>query len=137
MSEKTIDKGTVVRHCKFSTLNDQGKPSSDSFELRPKDDGKLSVRFLDYFDNPSEKERVSAAKKQHKESCNYNYSSGVLAVLDITESQDYVFNKISKRISYIKMGLPHCGIVYPNYSDMAVAELLSQCVKNIYPVKEV
>jgi hypothetical protein len=132
-----IDNGTIVRYCKPSTLDEQRRPSASSFALRTHiNEKELSIHLLDYFNNPSEKEKIKAVKEWQK---NFNFNTNALfATLDIKESQDYVFNKISKKISYVEMSLPHCGILFPkNYNELVISELLSQCVKNTYPVKEV
>lgn len=131
-----IDNGTIVRYCKPSTLDEQRKPSASSFALRTHiNEKELSIHILDYFNNPSEKEKVKAVKEWQK---NFNFNTNALfATLDIKESQNYVFNKILEKISYIEMGLPHCGIFHQSYSDLGISELLSQCVKNTYPVNDV
>ena len=88
-----IDNGTIVRYCKPSTLDEQRKPCGSSFALRTHiNEKELSIHLLDYFNNPSEKEKVKAVKEWQK---NFNFNTNALfATLDIKESQDYIFNKI-------------------------------------------
>jgi hypothetical protein len=131
-----ITKGTVVRYCKPSTLDEKGCPSASSFQLRvPRKERELSVHLLHHFNHPSEKEKVKAVKEWQK---NFTFNTNALfATLDIKESQNYIFNRISEKISYIEMGLPHCGIFHQNYSDLGISEFLSQCVKNTYLLNDV
>lgn len=131
-----IETGTVVRYCKPSTLDEQGKPTGSSFQLRRKSaEEYLSVHLLDYFDKPSEIENASAVKvAMQKKGFSFN-ENGVFSTLDIKQSRDYINQLISKKISYKSRDLPHCGIFH-EYDDLVISELLSQCVLNNYSINQ-
>ena len=132
-----IEKGTVVRYCKPSTLDEQGKPMGSSFQLRIRTPTEkyLSVHLLDYFDKPSEIEKASAVKvAMQKQRFNFK-ENGVFSTLDIKQSQDYINQLISEIISYKSLNLPHCGIFH-EHDDLVISELLSQCVLNNYPINQ-
>ena len=126
--------GTVVRYCKPSTLDEQGKPTGSSFQLRIPSEKYLSVYLLDYFNSSSEKEKIAEVKNEmQRKKFNFN-KRGVFSTLDIKQSSDYIFELISEKIMYKELNLPHCGIFY-EYDDLVVSELLSQCVINNYPIQ--
>lgn len=132
-----IQCGTVARHCKPSTL-DAGQPKPSCFTLRKdKDERELSVYLLDYFKNPTEIANVIAVKQlMEKQEFKFGLTS-TFATLDIEESKRYVFAEIAQKIIYQQTGTPpHCSLFHQYHDDLLIAKLLSKCVKNCYPVKQ-
>lgn len=132
-----IETGTVVRYCKPSTLNEYGKPTSSSFQLRVPDEKYLSVYLLDYFTALlAEEEKVLAVKNEMQEKQFKLKKNGMFSTLNIEQSKHHIFDLISEKISYKTLNLPHCGVFHQS-DDLLISELLSQCVQNNYPVKEI
>jgi beta-N-acetylglucosaminidase len=128
-----LNKGTVARYCKPSTLNEQCNPNASCFQKREKE-SYLSVYLFEHFKKSTEQEGIAEVKKEMEKGNFKLKSSGKFAVLDIEQSKNYIFTQISELISYKALNLPHCGIFY-EYDDLVIAELLSQCTKKHYPVK--
>ncbi len=128
-----IDKGTVTRYCKPSTLDDNGMPTSSSYQLREKEKC-LSVYLLNFFDDPTEEERVEKVKIEMKKRGFKSKKTGLLSTLDIEDSKNYVESVISEQIIYKEcreQDLPHCGIFH-DPDDLLISELLSHRTKNCY-----
>ncbi len=127
-----IQTGDVTRYCKPSTL-ENGIPKSSAFERRS-DENYLSVYWLDFFGKITELENIIEVKaymEQKDFTCKPN---GSFAILNIQQSKEYIFEEISSDISYREENLPHCGIFHED-DDLLIAKLLTECVQNNYPVK--
>lgn len=132
MSEEILQ-GTVVRYCKPMTI-DSKIPTFYCFQLR-EGESYLSVYLLDYFEEPSEQEKVVAVK-QFMESKKFQCKpTGVFAALDIEKSKQKIFESIAQSISYHAEGLPHCGISH-EWEDLVIAQFLAECITHCYPVKK-
>ena len=126
-----IQTGTVARYCKPSTLDEQGKPTSSSFQLRLPKEKYLSVFLLDFFSDPTEIEKIEQVKIEMQRKGFGLKKTGLFSTLDIEESKKYISNLISQQISYKELNLPHCGIYHEN-DDLVISVLLSCCIKNCY-----
>jgi len=136
MSE--ISTGNVARYCKPMTLDENKKPTSAAFQKRVQHDEKyLSVYLLEFFQKHTEQENVSETKKYMEEERDFTFkANGSFAVINIEFSKKYIFDIISQQIYYREENLPHCGIFH-DAVDLVIAELLAQCVKNTYLVKDI
>ena len=131
-----INEGTVARYCKPSTLNEQGLPTGSSFQLRLPNEKYLSVHLLDYFNVASEQEKIIEVKNEMERKGFSFKKNGTFSTLNIEHSKKHILDLVSEKISYQELNLPHCGIFH-EADDLLISELLSQCVKNTYPIKEV
>jgi len=135
---KEIQAGTVSRYCKPYFLDENGNPTARCFELRKNRNEKyLSVCLLEFFDKPTEKEKLVDVKNfMEKNGFSFKSKAAGFALLDIEKSKEYIFQKISEKISYREVNsLPHCGIFHESYGDLPIAERLAQCVKIFYSMK--
>lgn len=131
---KELSSGTAVRYCKPSTLDEQQVPTDSSFRLRKKMNEKyLSVYLLDFLKKTEEKEGLLDIKSFMGKNFKLK-PSGAFALLDIKYSKEYILQLINEKISYKELNLPHCG-VFHEYDDLVISELLSQCVKTSYIIK--
>jgi len=135
MAEEILH-GTVVRYCKPCTIGSK-VPTYFCFKLR-EGETYLSVYLLDYFEKSSEQEKVMAVKQFMENKKFQCKPSGVFATLDVYESKQKILEFIeqAQAISYHAEGLPHCGISHEYYDDLVIAQFLSECVVQCYPVKE-
>ena len=132
MAEEILQ-GTVVRYCKPMTINSQ-IPTFYCFQLR-EGESSLSVYLLDYFEKPSEQEKVVAVKQLMESKKFQCKPSGVFATLDIEKSKQKIFESIAQSIWYHAEGLPHCGISH-EYEDLVIAQFLAESVNHCYPAKQ-
>lgn len=133
---KIISKGNVARYCKPSSLDEEGNPSSSSFQRRPNsNEGYLSVYLLEFFKSRTEKENVGKAKRRMAKRLNLS-KNGLCAILNIEQSSEYIMNEIKQLIRYKPRGLPHCGIFH-DYDDLVISELLAECVQNQYRIEDI
>ncbi|NOQ93442.1 MAG: hypothetical protein GQ547_02270 [Methylophaga sp.] len=131
-----INVGTIARYCKPSTLDEQGKSTGSSFQLRLPNEKYLSVHLLDYFNQALERNNVSEVKNEMQRKGFSFKKTGVFVTLDIEKSKHYVAELISETISYKELGLPHCGLFHNN-DDLLISELLAQCVNGHYSVTQI
>lgn len=130
-----IQNGTVARHCKPSTLVDY-KPKPACFALRVQEQ-ELSIYLLDYFQESTERERVSQVKLlMERQGFKFGVTS-TFATLDVVQSKQYIFAEIAQHIIYRQTGKPpHCSIFHQYVNDLVIAKLLAKCVMQCYPVKQ-
>ncbi len=127
-----LDKGTVARYCKPSTIDEKGQPTSSSYQLRKPNEEYLSVYLLDYFSSPEESDAIKNVAHVMTNKGFKLKKTGLFSTLDIVGSKLYIEQMISQCISYRSLNLPHCGIFH-DYDDLVISELLSHCTKNCYP----
>jgi hypothetical protein len=84
-----LQTGTVARYCKPSALDEQRNPNALCFELR-KREKYLSVYLLDYFNKPTEPEKVAEVKLEMERKGFNLQRSGKFAVLDIEDSKNRI-----------------------------------------------
>ncbi len=131
-----IIEGNVARYCKPSSLDEDGCPTSSAFQRRPnRNEGYLSVYLLEFFKNDNEKENVAEVRKEMKQHFNLK-KNGLYAILNIEQSEEHIMKEVEKLICYKEMNLPHCGIFH-DYDDLVISELLAECVKSKYKVRDV
>lgn len=129
-----IETGNVARYCKPSCL-ENGTVQSSAFEKREGKDKYLSVYLLEFFQKETEIKNVIEVINYMTKKGFICKPNGSFAVLNIEQSQEYIFEEISLEIYYQEEKLPHCGIFY-DADDLLIAELLAECVQSNYLVKE-
>jgi hypothetical protein len=138
---KELISGTVARYCSKSRvviLDERHQPDPSCFNLRQfRNERYLSVYLLEYFDKLTEEENLNAVKHAI-EAGGFQCKTGIFALLDVADSK-HKFEQKKLKISYQSLNLPHCGLFHEynyEYHEMYITELLVQCVKTCYSIKQ-
>ena len=125
------DADHVARCCSLRSLDKDGRPGPGAFELKNKDDGCLSVTWLEHFGKQSVADNIPPAREELCE--NYTIrNGGKLAVLNVGAAKRAIRLThgidISVRKNPRDRYLSHACIEgYPT-NDVAVATTLSDMV---------
>ncbi len=134
--------GTVARYCsptKAVILDDRHQPLPSCFNLRP-NERSLSVYLLKDSNQSTEIENLRAVRSEMEKRNFKCKDTAMFSLLEVIDSQQK-FEQHGRKISFgfRQDDLPHCSILH-EYSreehELYITELLVQCVKKSYPVKQ-
>ena len=127
----------IARYCKYTTLSEDGKPSSSAFRLRKNKDQYLSVKWLEYLKQPN---RISEINEVRRRFAGGNFKLGStarIAVLNVgavcthVETQSHFKIRVLHEPSSVDPS--HSGIHDTIQDELMISELIAEKVLETYP----
>jgi len=127
----------IARYCKYTTLSEDGKPSSSAFRLRKNKDQYLSVKWLEYLKQPN---RISEINEVRRLFAGGNFKLGStarIAVLNVgavcthVETQSHFKIRVLHEPSAVDPS--HSGIHDTIQDELMISELIAEKVLETYP----
>jgi hypothetical protein len=127
----------IARYCKYTTLSEDGKPSSSAFRLRKNKDQYLSVKWLEYLKQPN---RISEINEVRKLFAHANFKLGStarIAVLNVGALCTHVLAQSRFRIRVLHepsdVDPSHSGIHDTIQDELMISELIAEMVIETHP----
>lgn len=127
----------IARYCKYTTLSEDGKPSSSAFRLRKNKDQYLSVKWLEYIKQPN---RISEINEVRRLFAGGNFKLGStarIAVLNVGAVCTHVETQAHFKIRVLhepsSVDPSHSGIHDTIQDELMISELISEKILETYP----
>lgn len=128
---------TIVRYCRYETLDEDGYPTSSSFSLRPTE-SYLSVNCLQLTDRDETQHQLD----QVRIDLQIDLALGAQASLATLIVETVVHNVLentpdSRELSVLHEPPPdsHCGVYNMREDDIDVEDLIAECILAVYPAR--
>jgi hypothetical protein len=130
----------IARYCKYTTLSEDGKPSSSAFRLRKEKAEKyLSVQWLEYMKQPNRSSEINEACRLLVAGNFKLRAKALIAVLNVGDMCEHVETQSHSHFKIRVLHEPsssdhsHSGIHDTIQDELMISELISEKILETYP----